>query len=273
MRVGILQVDDTYEWQSRLLSVAEYQLLLPAAGLRYMATRETLEAIAERLANLPAELVFLGGGDLHHLAVPLIGRHARRGPLTVVVFDRHPDAFPAPEGFVSCGSWLREAARLSTVRRILVLGAAGEGYTLPPKTGVVTPQAWRYWFSRAPNHFEGLLPTENLYLSIDKDVFSELSTGWGAGEVPVALGLTFLRWVLHRRRVVGADVCGEVKPRGAWPTLAELRSLAACERVNLALCRLLGPYGGHLPRRQKKTGPTRAIGPPDGKNYPAIQLQ
>lgn len=256
MRVGILQVDDTYGWQSRLLSMAECRLPLPAASLRHMSTRETLGALTERLGDLPAELVFLGGGDLHHLALPLIGRHARRGPLTVVVFDHHPDAFPAPEGFVSCGSWLREAARLSTVRRILVLGAVGKGYPLPPKTVVLTPQAWRYWFSRAPNHFEGLLPTENLYLSIDKDVLSELSTGWGAGEVPVALALAFLRWLLHRRRVVGADVCGEAKPRGAWPTLAELRSMAACERVNLALCRLLGPYPGHLPRRHgKNPGP------------------
>lgn len=255
MRAGILAVDDTYEWQSRLLRVAEYRLSLDAAGLRYMSARQTLDAVAERLANLPAELVFLGGGDLHHLALPLLGRHARRGPLTVVVFDHHPDAFPAPEGFVSCGSWLREAARLSTLRRILVLGAAGKGYPLPPKTVVLTPQAWRYWFSRAPNHFEVLLPTENLYLSIDKDVFSELSTNWGHGEVPISLAFAFLRWLLHRRRVVGADVCGEARPRGAWPTLAELRSMAACERVNLALCRLLEPYRGHLPRRQKKDRP------------------
>ncbi len=254
MRVGILETDGTYEWQSRLLSLAECRLPLDVTGLRYMSARETLGAVAGRLKDFPAELVFLGSGDLHHLALPLIERRAQQGPLSVIVFDRHVDLFPAPEGFVSCGSWLGELARLSTVRRILVLGPAGGATALPPRVTVFTPQAWRYWFSRAPHHFEVLLPTENLYLSIDKDVFLELSTNWGHGEVPVSLAFAFLRWLLPRRRVVGADVCGEVQPRGTWPTLAELRSIAASERVNLALCRLLGPY--HLPRRHgKNPGP------------------
>jgi len=249
MRVAILETDGTYEGQSRLLKLAECRLRLDVAGLRYMSTRETLAAVAERLKDLPAELVFLGSSDFHHLALPLIERHARQGPLSVVVFDRHVDIFPAPRGFVSCGSWIREATRLPAVRRILVLGPTRGANAHPPKVTALTPQAWRYCFSRTPNLFQALLPTDNLYLSIDKDVFSGLPTSWGRGEVPLSLVFAFLHWLLPRRRLVGADVCGEVRPRGPWPTLAELKSIAASERLNLALCRLLRLHHLRTPLR------------------------
>lgn len=252
MRVGILDADGTYEWQPRLLSLAECRLRLDVAGLRYLSTRETLAAVAQRLHDLPAELVFLGSSDFHHLALPLIARHARRGPLSVVVLDRHLDTFPAPRGCVSCGSWIREVARLSTVRRILVLGPAGGTPAHPPKVTALTPQAWRYSFSRACRRFQDLLPTEDLYLSVDKDVFSGPPTTWGQGEVPLSLGFAFLRWLLQHRRLVAADVCGEVRPRGPWPTLAELGSIAASERINLALCQLLRRHQGDLPQPHRK---------------------
>lgn len=252
MQVGILETDGTYEWQSRLLNLAECRLPLDVAGLRYMSTRKTLGTVTERLKDLPAELVFLGSSDFHHLALPLIERQARQGPLSVLVLDRHIDTFPAPRGFVSCGSWIREVAGLSTVRRILVLGPDGGAGTPPPKVTTLTPQAWRYWFSRAPDHFEELLPADNLYLSIDKDVLSGLSTTWGHGQVPLSLVFAFLRWLLPRRRLVGADVCGELRPRGPWPTLAELRSITDSERVNLALCQLLRRHQGHLPKQPGK---------------------
>jgi len=255
MRVGILETDDTYEWQPGLLNLAECRLTLDVAGLRYLSTRETLASVAERLKDLPAELVFLGSSDLHHLALPLIELRARQGPLSVVVFDRHTDIFPAPQGFVSCGSWIREVARLSTVRRIVVLGPAGGTPALPPGVTTLTPKAWRYWFYRAPGYFEALLPADDVYLSIDKDAFSELSTSWGRGEVPVTLAFAFLRWLLPRRRLVGADVCGEVRPRGPWPTLTELRSIKASERLNLALCQLLRAHCGHIRRQHRGNRP------------------
>ena len=143
-------------------------------------------------------------------------------------------------------------ARLPTVRRILVLGSVGGASDLPPKVTALTPHAWRHCISRAPDRFEALLPTDNLYLSIDKDVLSGLPTSWGRGEVPLSLVFASLRWLLPRRRLVGADVCGEVRPRGPWPTLAEVRSITASERFNLTLCRLLRPHRGRLRQRHRE---------------------
>lgn len=253
MRVGILETDGTYEWQSRLLNRAECRLRLDVAGLRYMTARETLRTVAERLKDLPAELVFLGSSDFHHLAIPLIERQARQGPLSVVVLDRHMDIFPAPQGFTSCGSWIRDVVRLPGVRRVVVLGPVEGASDHPPKVTALTPDAWRHLVSRAPGRFEALLPTDSVYLSIDKDVLSGLPTSWGCGEVPLSLVFASLRWLLLRHRLVGADVCGEVKPRGLWPTLEEVRSIAASERLNLALCRLLErPYHGRFRQRRRE---------------------
>ncbi|AEG14638.1 hypothetical protein Desku_1049 [Desulfofundulus kuznetsovii DSM 6115] len=236
MRVGLLETDETFVWQPRLARRAECRLRLDISGLRCMSSRETLAIVAERLKTFPAKLVFMGSGTFHHLALPLIARQATKGPLNVLIFDRHLDCFSVPEGFVSCGSWIQEVVKLPAVRRVVVIGIAGKILSLPAKVFALTAQSWRSMFTRAKNYFEALLSPGNIYLSIDKDVFSTITTDWGAGEVSVGEVFAFLRWCVARRRLVGVDVCGELVPRGLWPTVEERKLIARNERINLALC-------------------------------------
>lgn len=111
----------------------------------------------------------------------------------MLILDRHLDYFSVPEGFVSCGSWIREVVRLPAVRRVVVIGIAGKMLSLPAKVVALTAQSWRSMFARAKGYFEALLCTGDIYLSVDKDVFTTAITDWGAGELPVAEVFAFLR--------------------------------------------------------------------------------
>lgn len=242
-QVAILEADDCYEWQPQLRGLAEFHVKLDAAGLRYLSSRDKLSALAEHFKELPAAIFFLGGGDFHHLALPLIARYAGKSPFCVLVLDGHTDAFQAPDGFVSCGSWLKEVVKLPAVTQVLVLGSSLILDSLPTKVTSLTTKEWQHLFCLTPESFETLLPRDKLYVSIDKDVFLAPTTScpitsWGTGQAPAQLVFAFLRWVLRRRQLVGADVCGEIRPRGPWPTLEELRAIRTSERLNIALCQL-----------------------------------
>lgn len=221
---------------------------LDISGLRCMSSRETLAVVAESLKTFPAKLVFMGSGAFHHLALPLIARQAAKGPLSVLVLDRHLDCFSVPEGFVSCGSWIREVVKLPAVRRVVVIGITGKTLSLPAKVVALTAQSWRSMFTRLKGYFETLLCTGDIYLSVDKDVFTMAITDWGAGELPVGEVFAFLRWCMARRRLVGVDVCGEFVPRGLWPTVEERKLIARNERINLAFCRFFRHQNRLLPQ-------------------------
>jgi len=62
----------------------------------------------EKRIGAPAEggVSFLGSGDFHHISNILIGRINQ--PLSVVVFDHHPDWDTLPPRF-GCGSWVTES--------------------------------------------------------------------------------------------------------------------------------------------------------------------
>lgn len=239
MCVGILETDGTYIWQPRLGKCIDHHLRLDIPGLRCMSSGETLANIEERLKTFPAKLVYMGSGAFHHLSLPLIARYTAKRPLSVLVLDRHADIFSAPKGFVSCGSWIRELIKLPGVRRVVICGVMGKVPNIPEKVVVLSAQSWRFLFMREKSYFEELLGTSDIYLSVDKDVFAEINTDWGTGELSVKEVIPFLRWCLGHRLLIGADVCGEVVPRNLWPTLEERKLIAQNEKINIILYRML----------------------------------
>ncbi len=96
MRAGLIETGKTFIWQKRLKDCAVATLHLNRPGYKYMNSKEVLASLAARLESFSADIVYLGSGDCHHLALPLIAKKARRGPLSVLVFDQHLDCFAAP---------------------------------------------------------------------------------------------------------------------------------------------------------------------------------
>ncbi|MDN5347910.1 MAG: hypothetical protein PWP65_1474 [Clostridia bacterium] len=225
----MVHVDGTLVWQSHLRGLSDCQLKLDGRGLKFLSPLDLFERAGEQLAKLPAGLTFLGSGSFHHLSYHLIKRHADQ-PITLIVFDSHADFYPAPEGYVSCGSWLAKVMDLAAVQKVILIGKA-EGIPLSPK---VLPVSYPPDLSLA-----GLIPVRRIYVSIDKDVLKEAATDWGRGPIPLPYLLGCLNWLRHRYELVGADVCGELVPRSIWPDANELRQIKINERINLGIYRAL----------------------------------
>lgn len=210
------------------------------------AARARLAAAADPRPSV----TFMGSGDFHHLAALLAERVEE--PFTLLHFDNHPDwvrlaprwhcgswvnralALPNVRRVVTVGCcsddlidpvrkggnlpalaagrmalfpWQHEASRVR--RRI----ADGPGHTWRDGhihwrnlAGVPLPQAI-YAVLAA-------IPTEAIWITIDKDVLPEHEalTNWDQGQMPFAALRAMLRAAGERKRVLGADICGEYSP-------------------------------------------------------------
>lgn len=234
--VSVVHTDDSLRWQHRLRAVSFAEITVDPHGLKYLSPKDVFSQVGRVLDGLPPGLVFLGDGSFHHLSYHLIRRCASE-PLGLVVFDGHGDYLPAPEGYVSCGSWLAEALKLPGVHQTVLIGPEDRG-DLPGNVLWVPPKSFEQVTAKIS------VPARRVYVSIDKDVLAEASTDWGSGKLTFAALLRLLSWVCGRYELVGADVCGEIAPRGPWATDLELQEIRRNEDINLSICRVLsGPRG------------------------------
>jgi arginase family enzyme len=284
---------DAARWQSvRSLDLTDIgpRLRLWARDASMAEARRRIAADGVRIED---SVTLLGSGDFHHVAALL---HERiREPFTLVHFDNHPDWVRlAPRWH--CGSWMNRTLRLPTLQRAITLGPCSADLVNPGlkggnlaalDSGRLVLYPWhhapsRIWhriadgpghrYERGLVHWRNLserrldeavsaaiaaIPTEAIWISIDKDVLpeNEVVTNWDQGEMPLDALLGFLRALVSRRRVLGADICGEYSPPTHANPLKRLEArvdqprrddvaaahLAANERVNRAL---LGAIAG-----------------------------
>lgn len=213
------------------------------------AIGDARDRIAQAPINVPT-LHLLGSGDFHHLAVLLIER--AREPISVIHIDNHPDWVRlAPRWH--CGSWVNQALRLPKVQRVITLGVCSDDLVRPDLKGGNLPALgagrivllpWNHAPSRVWNHIadgfghryadgylhwrnlaqdgiannlDGILaqiPTQAVWLSIDKDVLPEADaiTNWDQGQMPLDAVLQVIEHIGTRKRIIGADICGEYSP-------------------------------------------------------------
>jgi arginase family enzyme len=224
-----------------------------------------MQQVRERLvqadANGPA-VTMIGSGDFHHLAVLLIERV--REPVTVVHFDNHPDWVRwAPRWH--CGSWVNEALQLTQVAKIITLGPCSDDLVRPQlkggnlqalSSGKLVLLPWRHapsrvwgriadgaghrqqdghliWRNLADAGNDNLefilnqIETDAVWLTIDKDVLpeSEALTNWDQGQMPLRAILDLIRGIGARKRIAGADICGEFSPPALRNPFKRIESL------------------------------------------------
>ena len=192
----------------------------------------------------------LGSGDFHHVAVLLMER--AREPITIVHFDNHPDWVRlAPRwhcgAWVNQALRLAPVAKVITLgpcsadldRPDLKGGnlpalAAGRIALFPWQHA--PSRVWRplpdgpghryqsgrlVWRNLAETGVEialdvilSLIATDAVWLSIDKDVLpeSDAVTNWDQGQMPLTVVVQIIAAIGARRRIVGADICGEYSP-------------------------------------------------------------
>jgi len=238
-RFLVLNLDNSLTWQRSLLAAPHVWVdLTHLEGKKSCATPETLVAIEQALeAHRDVPVCFWGSGEYHY--VTLARLRALRRFVTLVLFDHHPDCAPLQDGVVTCGNWARHALALPWVRRVVWVGGKEPelwGFRPHPRllrvTGWAPPENFAIWAARA-------MPTTAVYISVDKDVLApgEVQTTWGAGDLPLAELLRWLRLLGRHREIVGADVGGEwaLPPGQLVPSLAEWRAIRLNERANLAI--------------------------------------
>ncbi|MDD2679333.1 MAG: hypothetical protein PHO03_00825 [Candidatus Omnitrophica bacterium] len=130
--IRILDFDASLTQQQNLLHKYPHQIislqdLAPQA--RLWMNRHTRDAIAGRIRGTVGQgVTFLGSGDFHHLTPLLLDEF--REPVTLIVFDFHPDWDTLPPRF-GCGSWVTEALKRKNILKCLLIGIASDDLSCP----------------------------------------------------------------------------------------------------------------------------------------------
>ncbi len=96
---------------------------------RLWANKKTAAAIQATLNSAARHAItFLGSGDFHHISHLLVRQFAE--PLTLIVFDFHPDWDILPPR-LGCGSWVTRTLGLSNIDKVLLFGPSSDDLASP----------------------------------------------------------------------------------------------------------------------------------------------
>ncbi len=189
------------------------------------------EKIIKCLASLPLAAVhMIDSGNYHYVTRLWIEQNPE--PFHLVVLDNHTDMqLPAFEGLLSCGGWIADALdHCAALSSVTIIGPdekafSGADESHRNKVKLISREELKDASSGV-----GRGPAEKLlkavretalpvYLSIDKDVFSEeyAATAWSQGELTWTQAEELLKALfeglsLCGKRLLGIDICGESDP-------------------------------------------------------------
>jgi arginase family enzyme len=205
-------------------------------SVRLWASLPVFKKMAQSLRRPSAagQFSLIGSGDYHHVSLALISQFTQ--PLTVVLFDNHPDWMRPPHQF-HCGTWVYSLARLEHVERIVIIGLESgdiaedqfekgdmESYLqrkvvlLPYQPVQVGALTLKSGFEQ--HVFMGIaellaeIETDNIYISVDKDCLraADARTNWEQGSMPLSTVTAAIRALKAHKHVVGADTVGDFSP-------------------------------------------------------------
>ncbi|WP_158277639.1 arginase family protein [Opitutus sp. ER46] len=243
-RVRFLRFDAVYAEQPELQARYQHRSvdLRRLRGTSLYCSVDAFGVIRRALAEVPGGITLIGSGDHHYVALACISRLER--PFTLVVFDRHTDSAEGViPGLVSCGSWILHAVRaLPNLQQVILLG-------VPEEAGARLPAALRGRVTAFPakamptaDQLLALVPTGDVYLSIDKDAFDRTVavTNWDQGSLTLDGVRPLLRALVRERVIRGVDICGELAASPVELLRADVHeAIRRNERTNEALLDLL----------------------------------
>jgi hypothetical protein len=221
------------------------KLRIVASRAALASFSERVRAARARAGRGP-DVILFGSGDFHHLT-PAWLRHLDVS-VTVIHFDNHPDWVRIPP--TSCAAWVNRALELTHVVRVVTIGPCSADLQWPElktanldamRSGRLEVYPWRQpptrlWGSAVDSpcvqtrgrrlvwrnivdeewtgfvtEIAGRIPTEAVWITIDKDVLSpdEAITNWDQGEMRLDQVLGAVATIAEGHRVVGVDVCGD----------------------------------------------------------------
>jgi hypothetical protein len=254
----VLDLDGSVAAQADLLTMLGAKKIAAqdwGPQLRLACTFGTFDRFRRWLsAALPPQdrsLIFTGSGDFHHVTLALLEQI--REPFNLLVLDKHPDWMRGIP-FLHCGTWLRHACRLPSLRRVFHCGGdldfdnlyrwlapwrelrsgrivvfparrrfrAGKWGALPIFPLQQDGELDRGALADAVRLFRDELSRYPLYVSIDKDVLraEDAAVNWDSGLLSLADAITIIEMFLAAAggMLAGADLLGDWSPirLGHW---------------------------------------------------------
>ncbi len=215
----ILHFDNVYLYQHRLRSLGVEVDLRDLREVRYLCPKERLGELESRILNHNSHITFIGRGDFHYITYLFLKRIDRY--FNLLLIDRHLDYKETFDGFISCGSWLRDAINLRHLKNIFYIGLD----KIEQKDKIIS-------FDR--NLFRFYTEDVPFYISIDKDILSNtyLETNWDQGNLTVEELLDILSFI-PTNRIIGIDICGEPNFNPFSPEIKK------SEEINLEILKVI----------------------------------
>ena len=240
MEIVAYDFDGSLAMQQSLLQARGIQLSLQS--MRQFERSARLWASASVFNALCAEVLeedqpcfsLIGSGDYHHVTLALLKKHT--APLTLVLFDNHPDWMRPPHQY-HCGTWVYSLARLAHVERIVIIGLESgdiaedrfekgdmksylQGKIVllpyqPVQVGELTlKSSFKEHVFMGIAELLGEIETDHIYISVDKDCLraEDARTNWEQGSMPLSTVTTAIRALKAHKQVVGADTVGDFSP-------------------------------------------------------------
>jgi hypothetical protein len=237
--IRILNFDDSVTRQTEFIDRDKANIVdLTGVGPAARLWADPAQADAIRRSLNPDQrswITFLGSGDYHYVSSLLLEQFDE--PLTLVVFDHHPDWDRMPPRY-GCGAWVSRALERKNIDQIILVGNASEDLAFPSiltgnvgsaKSGrlVMAPfsvprrQVWPLngipWHpleSNPEGAFSDLvdqMPRRKVYVSIDKDCLTApyALTNWEEGRLSLDLLFALIRVLKQKCEIIGLDVTGE----------------------------------------------------------------
>ncbi len=215
--VTVLDFDETYDAQASLKGEGfDWLELGSIPNTSLFCEKTSLKEISKQLEYYKQNKVtLLGNGNYHYVTYAILSK--MKTPFTLILFDHHTDMGKSPaENLLSCGSWVHEALKtLPFLEKVVIIGVSDdyEYYNLTNihQHAFVLTEHDLHLHS---NHYKTLLkqiPTEAIYISIDKDVLSEEDavTAWDQGSMKLKQLASYIHVLLNEKDVLGIDICGE----------------------------------------------------------------
>jgi hypothetical protein len=202
-----------------------------AKGLRFVTSRQKIDAFAKKYQRHFQPFTLYGSGDFHHLSAVWIRQF--REPFTLISFDNHPDWDIRPP-FWSAGAWINRALENPLVKSVAVWGCGNFECAWPwrllgnrwaAKTHRLLIYPWRQRRVRYPAYLNPLRVgnwramfldwldhnhDHNIYVTIDIDCLNprEAVTNWENGRFNSDDLIWALGKVREKADIIGGDLCG-----------------------------------------------------------------
>lgn len=217
----ILHFDDVYFYQNKLRSIGKDVDLREISGIRYLCLLESLEELDRKIPKYRSFITFIGSGDFHYITYLLLRRI--KESFNLLVIDNHLDIKETFDGFISCGSWLRNVFNITYLRYVFYLSLEfidDSGQVI--KVGKDLKELSLYIKMGIP-----------FYISIDKDILNKsiIETNWEQGYLSLEELFRILLYI-PIDNIISIDICGEPKPDPFNPYIKK------SEEINLMIVKM-----------------------------------